>query len=424
MTSRRTVLAALGTAGVTSLAGCSTLPFRDRDTGADVSVPADAVEPVSWPDSPFPVAVPSIPEPHRERTRELLAEVPTDPSVPNGAIAEELRSDRERAGDRLVESVDESWPTDQLAEWRSRRNAAAAVQGAYRAATGEDDAATVTERRQTVRDELSSFVAAHEYRASTPAEAVLVHTPIEDLLADCRRYIRPAPAYPATPVADPFQAGDAVGNVERARATLSDAHRLREVYLTERSETPSQWDRLIETSDRLRYAVGRTRSSVEEFLEVDESPFDADLEGTAGRWLFSKASRRVTLLADGHESSRDDGDYATAIIEAGRALAAIDALRTTIEGIRDETYQEPATADAITRTAERVQEATAALAESEDRRLAALIGRPPFDTIEYLSHDLERGHTDATRVLGDLTWAELYARAVPAATAFVIERLE
>jgi len=424
MTSRRTVLAALGTAGVTSLAGCSKLPLWGRDDRADVSVPADAIEPIPWPDAPFPVAVSSIPDPHRERTRELLAEVPTDPTVPNGAITEELRSDRERAAGRLEDAIDDPWPTDQLSEWRSRRNAAATVQGAYRAATGEDDAVTVAERRQAVRNDLSSFSAAHEYRASTPVEAVLVHAPIEDLLTDCRRYVRPDPRYPAIPVADPFQAGDAVGNVERARATLTDAQRLREVYLTERSDTPSQWGGLIKTSDRLRFSVGRTRASVEDFLEVDEPPFDVDLEGTVGRWLFSEASRRVTLLEDGHETSRDDGDYATAIIEAGRVLAAIDALRTTIEGIRDETYQEPITADAVTQTSERVREAIAALAESEDERLAALIGRPAFETTGYLSRELARGYTDAPRVLGDLTWAELYARAVPAATAFVIDRLE
>jgi len=424
MTSRRAVLAAFGTAGVTSLAGCSGLPFRDDSDSGDVSVPADAIDPISWPDSPFPVAVPSVPDPHRERTRELLAEVPADPAVPNGAITEELRSDRERAADSLEDDIDDSWPTDQLSEWRSRRATAATVRGTYRAATGEDDATTVAERRQAVRGDLSSYVTGHEYRASTPAEAVLVHAPIEDLLADCRYYGRPDPGYPATPIADPFQAGDAVGNVERARAALTDAHRLREVYLAERSETPSQWAELIETSDRLRYSVARTRGSVEDFLGVDGSPFSADIEGTVGERLFLDAHRDVSLLTDGHESSRDDGDYATAIIEAGRALAAIDALRTTIEGIRDETYRKPATVKAVTRTADRVEEAIAAISESEDRRLAAKIGRPAFDTIEYLSRDIERGYSDATRVLADLTWAELYARAVPAATAFVLDRLE
>ncbi|QSG05188.1 hypothetical protein [Halapricum desulfuricans] len=426
MTSRRDLLATLGTVSLAGFAGCSALPFGDGqdEKSDDVALPAATVEPISWPESPFPVAVPStLAETHRDRARELLTAVPVDPAVPNSAVAEELQSDRERAADRLETDTQEPWPTQELSRWRDRRHAAATVRGTYRAATGEDDAEAVTERRRAVRDELSAFVSAHEYRASSPLEAVLVHAPIEELVSDCRRRTRPGSGYPADPVADPFQAGDAVGLVEFADATLADARGLRDAYLADRSNTSAQWVPLSDTSEQLQIALAHTRSTVQDFLEHDEPPFDADLDGTAGRWLFTEASRRVETMAEEHDVYRDDGDYARAILVAGRTLAAIEALRTTIDGINGDAYRDEVTVESVTRTAERAREALAAIDASESPELAAQLCRPALDTVELLPEVIEEGYADAGRVQGELAWAELYARAVPAATAFVSERL-
>jgi len=426
VTSRRRLLAGLGTLGVAGLAGCSALPFGGSDDEREyVDLPPDAAGSVEWPDSPFPVPVPSeSAESHRERTEALLAEVPTDPSVPNGAVAEELRSKREHAAERVGEAVDEPWPTDALETWRDRRGEAATVLGAYRAATGEDDAAEVDAARRRTRDALGSLAADHEYRASSRLEAVLAHSTVETLLADCRRRTRPDPAYPDDPIARPFRAGDALGRIERARATYADAGRLRAAYLTERDDPPSQWSALIEASDRLELSVSRSRSTVRGFLDADESPFRADLDGTPARSLFRRASGYVRAATDDHEERRDDGDEASAVIEAGRALAGVEALRATIEGIRDGGYQQAVSVESVRETADRARDAIAAIEESDDVRLAARLARPAFGTFEYLPEFIERGYTDAARAQGDLAWAELYARAVPPATAFVIDRLE
>lgn len=425
MKSRRTVLAGLGTLGAASLAGCSALPLGDNDERRDISLSPETVEPLSWPASPFPIAVPgTLATTHEERATELLEAVPADPTVPNGAIAEKLRSGRRQAADRLASAVDDPWPTDRLSEWRSRRETVATVRGAYRAATGEDDATAVTEHRQTVRDALGSFVAVHEYRASVPVEAVLVHAPVEGLVRECRRRVRPDPAYPEDPLADPFQAGDAVGRVEHARATLADARQLRDVYLNERKDPPSQWSALIEASARLRFAVSQARSSVDGFLDVTESPFEADLEETPARTLFEATSRQVTSTVATHRQRRDDGDYATAVVEAGQALAAVEALRAAIEGIRNGAYQASVTTESVTRTAERARDAITGIEDAENQRLATQIARPAVQTFDHIPTRMERGYTDAPRIQGALARAELYARAVPAATAFVIERLE
>mgnify|MGYP000412787839 CR=1 FL=1 len=426
MRSRRTVLAGLGAIGVAGVSGCAALPFgNDQSDNEDVSLSTHDIGSIAWPESPFPVAVPvSLVNAHRERSRELLAAVPSEPSVPNGAVAREVRSNREHAADRLGDEPDESWPTEELSAWRGRRNEAACVLGTYRAATGEDDAAAVTERRQRVRDDLGSFVANHEYRASSPLEAVLAHAPIEDLVGDCRRRVRPDPAYPSDPVARPFQAGDAVGRVELARATLADARRLREAYLGERSEAIPRWTALIDASKRLEYAASRTRSSVTDFLDREELPFRADLDGTAGRWLFRRASGYVEAKTEEAREHRNDGQFAAAVIEAGQTLAGVEALRATIHGIRDGAYQGEVTTESVSRTADRAREAITAVGESENPRMAAQIVRPTLGTFEYVTNRIEEQYADAPRVEGDFAWVELYARAVPAAAEFVVERLE
>lgn len=434
MTLRRNVLTTLGTVSIGGLAGCSALPFGG-DQGEErenVSLPADTVEPIEWSKQSFPATVPSrLADVHHDRARELLAAVPSNPSVPNSAIAEELQSDREHAAGQLDEDINDPWPTQELSQWRDRRHIAATVRGAYRAATGEDDTETVTDRQQTVRDELYSFLADHEYRASSPLDAVLAHTPIEELVADCRQHIHSEPAYPADPIADPFQAGDAVGKVELTHAMLADARRLREVYLTERSDVSSQRANLIDTSDRLRIAIDQTHSTVYDFFESYEPPrktaqrvFDADLTGTAGRELFVKASQHITSANEEFKQYRDDGNYAMAVIEAGQTLAAIEALRATIDGIRNGSYQNKVTVESVIQMAERTQEAILAIDTSENPGLAMQIGRPALDTVNHLPEHIERQYTDAVLVEGELAWADLYARAVPAVTAFVSKRLE
>jgi hypothetical protein len=425
VTTRRSVLAGVGTVAMAGLAGCSELPFGDRDqTRPDVSLPADVAGDVEWPASPFPVAVPdSLPANHEDRARELLADVPESPSVPNEGVAADLGSDRAEAAGSLSDDVEEPWPGGRLSEWRSRRESAATVRGAYRAATGENDAEAVEERRRAVRTDLAGLVADHEYRAASPLEAVLVHEPMEELLADCRRRVRPRRGYPADPVARPFRAGEAVARAEDAQATLADARGLREAYLTSRDDAPSQWSALIDASDRLRLAVGRTQSAVDDFLDVSEPPFDADLQGTAGRELFETGRGQVEWTTEEFSKRRREGDYATGIVEAARSLAAIEAFRAAIEGIQDGGYQDEVTVETVRRTGQRAREAIDAARGSEHQAFVNRLLESPLGIVDGVAEQIERGFGDAPRIQGSLAWAELFARAVPPATAFTVERL-
>ncbi|SMO78613.1 hypothetical protein [Halorubrum cibi] len=427
MISRRSLLAGLGSAGVAVLAGCAGFG-RSSDDGpaaSDVDLRPGAVEPVEWPASPFPVSVPeSLATTHEARARELLDAVPAEPSIPNAAVSRDLRNERERTAERLEAGADRPWATGRLAEWRGIRSDAATVRGAHRAAIGEDDAAATRERRRAVREDLASFVSDHEYRARSPLEAVLAHAPVEDLIASCRRRVRPRREYPADPIARPFRAGDVLGRVERARATLDDATGLLEAYRTQRAETNSQWTSLIASADRLRAAVGRERATVGEFLARDDPPVDDDLRGTAAGRLFTEASYRAESLAEDVEERVDDGAVATATVEAGQALVAIEALETAVEGIRDGAYRDPVTTDSVDRTADRARESLAGVAESDDPRLAARIAEPALQTHESAARRLGEGYADPARIQGDLALVDLYARAVPPATRFVLDRIE
>ncbi|WP_206425078.1 hypothetical protein [Halosimplex salinum] len=93
-------------------------------------------------------------------------------------------------------------------------------------------------------------------------------------------------------------------------------------------------------------------------------------------------------------------------------------------GIRDGAYQASAIVESVTRTAERARTAITAIDDSENWRLATRIARPALATFDYIPNRIERGYADTPRVQGELARVELYARAVPAATAFVVERLE
>lgn len=425
MRSRRRLLADLGTAGAVGLAGCSAFSSTDDRRPREVSLSADTVGRPPWPPSPFPVPVPpSLTEAHETRVRELLEAVPVSPSIPNEAIAAEIEADRENAVGRLDDPPEGPWPRDVLETWRRRRRGAATVRRAYRAATGSNDAATVTERRRTARDGFGAFSTDLEYRARSPLEAVVTYEPIESLLSDCERRLRPTTAYPADPVAKPFQAGEAVGAVESATAVLRDARGLRSAYLGEHDEASAQWTALAAAAERLRLSVDRTELTVREHLDDRDPPVGGDLAGTVAGELFTASRRRVESATDSITELYDDGRYATAVITAGEALAAVETLRAATAGIRDGAYRDEVSESSVEAAAERARDALARVTEAEHAALATAVAEPALRTVAGVIDRIDRGIGNATRVRGALAYVDLYARAVPAATAFVAERLD
>ncbi|WP_251106148.1 hypothetical protein [Halorubrum hochsteinianum] len=423
--SRRRFLAGLGAAGAAAIAGCSGLPFTGEEErgGARASISSDAIGPVDWPGSPFPVAVPaSMTDAHETRIRRLLDDVPADPDVPNDAVAASIADDRERALRNADGDPPDGWRVDALSAWRRRRADAAEVWGAYRAATGTDDGSDVVAQRRAVRDDRGALAAGLEFRAESPIEAVLAYEPVESLLAECERHLRPRTTYPADPIAEPFRVGEALARVERARAAVTDAEGIRAAYLAERAEAVPRRASLFAVAEELHRSVIATRADVRERHGGETPPGDEDLSETVAQELFATGERRVESATDDVERAVDADDYATAVAEAGVGLAEIGAFRAAVDEIRDGGHREDPSEASIRSAAERAQAAVREAAD-DGGPLAARLARPSLETIGLLGDRIERGYATPRATQAELAFVDLYADAVPPAAEFVRERL-
>ncbi|WP_096395051.1 hypothetical protein [Halorubrum trapanicum] len=423
--SRRRFLAGIATAGAAAVAGCSALPFGagEERREAPASLPADAVGPVEWPASPYPVAVPgSLAAAHESRTRELLDDVPTDPDLPNAGVAAAIGDDREQARRRADAEVPDGWPVDVLSAWRRRREDAAEVRGAYRAATGADEGSDLIARRRAVRDDRGALASGLEYRAESPAAAVLAYEPIESLLAECAGHVAPRVTYPDDPVAEPFRAGEAVARVEHARAAISDAAGLREAYLDGRDGATPQWASLVAAADGLRGSVIRTRATVRERTGGEEPFADEDLSGTVAQELVAVSDLRTESAVEDVERAVEADEYATAAVESGVALAEIEAYRRAVAAIRDGEHREVPSESSVRSAADRAGTAVAEAVEGGGP-LATRLVRPAVEAVGYVADRIAEGYGSVRRSQAELAYAALYANAVPPAAEFVRERL-
>ncbi|TKX58097.1 hypothetical protein EXE44_07235 [Halorubrum sp. SS7] len=422
--SRRRFLAGVATAGAAAVAGCSGLPFTGGETERReaAAVPTDLVDATEWPSAPFPATVPdALAAAHVSRARDLLDAVPAEPSLPNAAVAAAIADDRARAVERVDAEPTDPWPTESLAARRRARGTAATVRGAHRAATGVDDGAALTARRRAVREDRATIAADLEYRAEATAAAALAYEPVESLLAACARHLVPTVRYPDDPVAAPFRAGDAVGDVERARAAATDAAGLRDAFHGDREGLGPRWASLVAAADVLDGSVRRTRAEVRRRTGDEAAPGDEDLSGTVAQELAVATDRRTESAVRDVERASDNGNYATAVIEAGTALATVEARRRAVEAIRDGRHREPPSESSLRSAAERAREAVAAVDGGDP--LAARFVRPALASLERVADEIDAGYAAPRRTQAELTYAALYARAVPPATAFVRERL-
>lgn len=427
MTSRRALLAGLGTAASATLAGCASITGSDEQSpeqSIDRMALQRAVPAVELPVDPLPITPPdSLATSHRDRAASLLDDVPESPDVPNGVVASRLGQDRERAAEHLAEGSDESRPLERLRDWRAIRQSAAEVRGAYRAATGLDDAESVRVRRKAVRSGLGALAADVEYRASDPVEAVLVYGGIEELVGDAQRHARPIFPYPDDPQTAVEDAGQAVGAVEDAVATFADARGLRSAYHEARPDANRQWVTLAEAAGSIDYSVDSTLQPVRQYSEQGQAAFDRDVSGTVGGTLFRAAFHRARDGPDDVRDKRQAGDYALAIRQSARNLVAAVVLKRVVADVEDEAVDDEVTADGIEQTAAAARAAIERVEAADHPRLAASIAAVAAQSygggLDYLG---ERFYDPADALVG-FEYARRYAELAPQAAAFVAERL-
>lgn len=429
--SRRAVLGATG--GVLAgLAGCADLDvdgLGDDDPEYDTErLAALGEEGVPTPPGTFPVQVSeAMVERHRERARDLVDRVPADPDVPNGAVVEQLRHDRDEvvatldgdADHSVDDPVDE--PLERLDEARDVRAEAAAVEAAYRAATGAVERDAVADRRERLRTDLLAFERDWTYRGDKPATALVAHRELEALRREVRRGTAPRRAFPDESVAAPFRIGEIVRQLEDGRAALADAERLRASYREGLSDPRpyraafSAATRRLE--DRRRTSHHERRAPV----DPDRPPFDRSIEGTAAGRLYREAAVAVRRHGEAVRRARRRGEGADALVEAGMAFASIRALDAVVTDIAADRVGEPSDAGRIAAVRGEAVDALESAWDAAPSVVAVALARPAYYLLRRGTRDLGGGPfddgppnaSDARRAYASFYRAARYAEAVP-----------
>ena len=424
MTSRREFVAGLGTAVAAGLAGCGALDGNDPEPDGVSEEDLEGWEPpaIVAPNG-FPVEIPdAMAANHLSRAEALLETVPVDLTIPNEAVQSELRADRERIAAEIESPDPIDRPIDRLRARRWTRGEAADLVGAYRAATGENDATVLKERRRTVRRAAVEIRSDLQYAARSPIEAVLVYAPIESLLETVCRPTRPRTEYPASPAHDVDAAGDVFQAVERAWAAFVDARALRETYRNEREDLVDQWARLVDRTRRIEHAVDRTH---DERIGSPEPPdretaFNVELTPVE-RELYQHARRRVLSHGDPIRTEREAGRYGSAVIEAGEQLAAITVYDAVVDAIEADTLPEQSRSTLET-AATRAAAAIRNVPMGEFPFLGAAMLFPAIDTYQTgVRSAWEFG--DPPWAEGSFRYASLLANAVPGVATDLAHRL-
>jgi hypothetical protein len=425
--SRRAVLAACG-AGMAALAGCSSVgiggdgddePAYDRGRVDEIA----RKEVPTRPDA-FPVTVTDgMVDRHHDRARELLDAVPPRPTVPNGAITKRLRDMREAVATAVPdpgsdETVDRRGP-ERLGRPRHVRADAAELLGAYRAATGEMDPEWVADRREGLRSDLRAFEREWTYRGSDPADAMVVHAELEGYRDRVRRSAEAWPPVPDDPVAAPLDVGEIVRRVEAGRATLADATRLRERYLTELEDPRSFRSTMTVAAHRIHRRSSFAGRRIEEYARggPDDLPFDRSLEGTPAIHFFDELQADVRHEGENANEDRRAGNHARATLASARRLAGVRAFETVFDGIEADKYGTPDDADRVAEARAAALEALQAAWETTPVPLSVDVTYPAHDAFRWGHRKLDgsRGASSSVNeALASFVYARLYAEEVPA----------
>lgn len=432
--SRRAVLAACGT-GLAALAGCASVDLGGRsDDRSYDEARLDAVVQAGVPEPPdaFPIAVPdAMVDRHTDRARSLLAVVPEDPDLPNGAVAQRLREARGEVVERLESGNGGTTGRDRLAHARRMRADAAEVNGAYRAATRVLDAKTVEERRSALRADALAFAADWDYRGGDPAGALVVHAELEERLRATRRGARAWPPFPADPTTDVFRAGTILGQLETGRAALEDAKRIRGRYLDGVPEPTAYRGVFTVAAHGLDARTDDRFRRYDDFVEVggsdEELPFDRSLDGTPALELF-RAGRSYADAAT--ERGANDriraGEYASATLDAARGLASLRAFEAVLDAIESGEYGRPEGAERLATERQAAVAALEAAWRTAPAPVSAAITWPARESIDHAVYRLGQSADphDVDGALGRLAFARLYAEAVPPVVDAVSAALE
>ncbi|EJN57113.1 hypothetical protein [Halogranum rubrum] len=306
-TSRRSVLALVGTLGATALAGCTNVSIGDRNETVELDGVAlrSAVEnDVSVPQT-LPVDIASqYLDDSETRARELLDAVPAlgPEEVPNGEIRERLARSRESAAEAVKRSTDAESPYQRLLELERARSDARFVAATWAAIDDGLTRENVVSGAESLGRAIGDFRERWQYVGSDPVRSVVVHTALERRVRGADSLIesvRDGRTHQPDTVLD---VGELAEESERVQVNVADAAHLYDRYAASLDDGSEMKPTFVTARDALVVAVEkRTR---ERFGSNDDYPepstlADRDIGGTPAASLVVELAR--DLLFDDWE---------------------------------------------------------------------------------------------------------------------------
>ncbi|MFW5934619.1 MAG: hypothetical protein ACOCQL_02080 [Halolamina sp.] len=418
---RRSLLAAVGTALTGAIAGCGGLdPFSEE---TPVEYDDDAITALAGEIPEIPPAVPVQPtDEHvgtaRERIRSLLED--TDPSrIPNAVVRDVLSREREAARGALSADNEGEHRIDVLPSLTHPRGEAMFVDAGLAAFDDELTTAGVESRRERHHRDAASFL--DDYSpvgpADEPVAAFAEHARITDWARTGARLTEPASHHEYENTV--LHVAERAQRVEWGRAYAADARRLHDHYvstLDDRRDYGAEFARVAAplVDDVAPHASPPDWDELTGDLErdVSDTPAEQLLEELAkNRWIGAQNA------VEHHEAGNDIG----AILPAMRALAADRAFADAREAVSDGAYGVPESVDPIEAERAAAVEELRSLVATAPALLARRLAQYAYSPIRNADRSATEGGVaaDGRDLYAQYAVANRFAAASPA----VVERV-
>ena len=416
---RRSALAAVGSALAGGLAGCSGL----RSSESTVEYDGSAIRELPSELPRLPATIPVQPtEAHlaaaRDRVRSLLDGADVS-AVPNGAVRHELATERDAARGALSQDRDGESRADALAGLTHPRSEAMFVHAGLAAFDGELTAADVTARRERHHRDATALLDDYRYAGppDDPVAALAEHATIADWARTGVRLTEPGER-------DEYEnavlhVAERAQGVEWGRAYAADARRLHEQYVSTLDDPHDHGERFASVADTLVDDVEPYTATPD--WDALGTEIERDIEGTAAEKLLEELASMRWSSAQHTVAQREAGSFAGAIVAGARSLAADRAFGDATAAMADGEYEAPASVDPIAAERAAAVDGLEALLDTAPALLARRLARAVRSPIRMADENARRGGvTEPGRSLyAEYAVANRLAAAAPA----VVERV-
>lgn len=444
---RRDALAAAGAVALGSLAGCSGRGgdprFWDDPPSLEIErVPSSFDEPVPERPRLVPVDVePEVAAAFADRVDRLLSPIPeplTAETLPNGAIREQIETERTAAREVLPGATESPAPLEAAERYATARERAATAVGMWGAVTVEGDPTAVTPDLGTVRRRASETLRELPGPAADPLAAAAVYGPFERWYDVARRRTLVGGGVGPADRANPLRTGDAIGDVERVQAHVEAGRYLRDRYAASLGDPAPVDEPLRREMNRLGRTVGeRLRELHGE--EAEDLRHNPGTEAFVDERAVARGAPSDALLSSAVYRSFDGmwfdpvafGDYepdhpATGLTRTALALTRLRALDAVAGRVEAGDTMFPDDAAAIGDARDAAVESAASLAESENplARWLATEFRTLFAEPDGALAAADRNARSTVEAYTRYRWIEIVAGEARSVAASVAESVD